>query len=64
MLPTWPPGPITDAPGGVAVYVWVRDDMLNVGEYKAQAWVEDGTKYYASDLYAYSVYDGPGDPPA
>jgi hypothetical protein len=49
---------------GKAVYVWVRDDMANVGQYQAQAWVTDGTKYYASDLYNYTVYDGPGDPPA
>lgn len=55
---------ITDAPNGVAEYQWVRADMLNVGQYTAQAWVEDGNKYYASDLYTYTVYDGPGDPPA
>jgi hypothetical protein len=48
---------------GKAIYSWVRDDMANPGQYQVQAWVEDGVKYYASDLYNYTVYDGPGDPP-
>lgn len=55
---------ITDEANGVCVYVWDRPDMEIVGRYTAQAWVEDGTKYYASDLYIYDVYDGPGEPPA
>ena len=54
---------LTDDVGGVVTYTWVRDDMLDVGEYTAQAWVNNGTNYFASDLYKYSVYDGPGDPP-
>lgn len=59
---------IVDAPGGQVSYGWVRGDMLVVGQYKVQAWVLEGvlttSKRYASDLYAYSVYDGPGVPPA
>jgi hypothetical protein len=59
---------ITDAPNGVATYEWVRDDMITVGQYLVQAWVLEGTdpdsKRYASDLYTYIVYDGPGEPPA
>lgn len=53
----------TDAPNGVIEYTWVRDDMLDIGEYTAQAWVDDGVNYFASDLYTYSIYDGPGTPP-
>ena len=54
---------VTDAAAGKVTYTWVRDDMLDVGEYTAQGWVDDTVNYYASDLYTYSVYDGPGDPP-
>lgn len=55
---------LTDPAGGVFEYEWVRPDMTIVGEYTAQAWVNNGTQFYASDLYLYSVYDGPEDPPA
>jgi hypothetical protein len=55
---------VTDAPGGVFEYTWVRADMITVGEYTAQGWVDNATSFYASDLYTYTVYDGPGDPPA
>lgn len=48
---------------GKVTYTWVRADMADVGEFKAQGWAENGTNYYASDLYLYSVYDGPGEPP-
>lgn len=54
---------VSDASNGKVTYTWVRDDMLDAGEYTAQAWVDDSVSYYASDLYIYSVYDGPGDPP-
>lgn len=54
---------LTDAPNGVLEYTWVRADMIEIGEYTAQAWVDNGTNYYASDLYTYTVYDGPEDPP-
>lgn len=54
---------LTDAVNGLVTYTWVRADMTTVGEYTAQAWVDNGTKYFASDLYIYSVYDGPGTPP-
>jgi hypothetical protein len=58
---------ITSPAGGEATYEWVRDDMLTVGEYTVQAWVLEGalatSKRFASDLYLYSVYDGPGTPP-
>ncbi len=53
----------TDAAGGEVTYVWVRADMTTAGEYTAQAWVNNGTKYFASDLFTYSVYDGPGTQP-
>jgi hypothetical protein len=55
---------LTDAVGGEVTYTWVRDDMADTGEYEAQVWVNNGTNYFASDLYTYSVYDGPGTPPA
>ncbi len=54
---------LTDAAGGKFEYTWVRDDMLTIGEYTAQGWVNNGTQFYASDLYTYTVYDGPEDPP-
>ncbi len=54
---------VSDAPNGKVTYTWVRNDMIDVGEYTAQAWVDDGVNWFASDLYVYSVYDGPGDPP-
>jgi hypothetical protein len=54
---------LTDATNGLVTYTWVREDMTTVGEYTAQAWVNNGTKYFASDLYIYSVYDGPGTQP-
>lgn len=54
---------VSDAPNGKVTYTWVRADMLNAGEYTVQAWVNNGVNYYASDLYTYSVYDGPGDAP-
>ncbi len=54
---------ITDAAGGIVTYTWVRADFLTIGEFTAQAWVNNGTKYFASDLYVYSVYDGPGTAP-
>ena len=57
-------GVIGDPTLGVVEYTWVREDMLNVGEYTAQAWVNNGTNYFASDLYIFTVYDGPGEPPA
>ncbi len=55
---------LTDAANGVLEYTWVRDDMFDIGEYTAQAWVNNGSQFYASDLYTYTVYDGPGEPPA
>lgn len=55
---------VGDGTGGVVKYTWVRDDMLTPGEYTLQAWTSNGVNYFASDLYLYSVYDGPGDPPA
>lgn len=54
---------VTDAPNGVVEYTWVKNDMLVVGQYTAQAWVDDTINYFASDLYTYTVYDGPGTPP-
>lgn len=53
----------TDGTDGKVTYTWVRDDMIDVGEYTCQVWVNNGANYFASDLYRYSVYDGPGDPP-
>lgn len=55
---------ITDAPNGEVTYAWVRADMIDPGDYTAQAWVDNDTNFYASDLYKYTVYDGPGEPPA
>lgn len=55
---------LTDAANGVLEYGWVRDDMLDIGEYTTQAWVNNGVNFFASDLYTYTVYDGPGTPPA
>ena len=55
---------LTDDVGGEITYTWVRDDMIDVGEYTLQAWCDNGINYFASDLYKYSVYDGPGTPPA
>lgn len=55
---------VTDAANGIVEYTWVRNDMLDPGEYTAQAWVDDDINFFASDLYTYSVYDGPGTPPA
>ena len=55
---------LTDGPTGIVTYTWVRDDMLDVGEYQLQAWIDNGVLYFASDLYKYTVYDGPGSPPA
>lgn len=54
---------ITTPASGIAIYTWVRADMEVPGRYSAQAWVFNGTKYFASDLYMYDVYDGPGEPP-
>ena len=54
---------LTDPVLGLVTYTWVKADMLTVGDYTAQAWVDNGTKFFASDLYIYSVYDGPGTPP-
>ncbi len=54
---------LTDPAGGIVTYTWVRADMTTTGEYTAQAWVDNGTKYFASDLYIYTVYDGPGEQP-
>lgn len=54
---------LTDPVNGLVTYTWVKADMLTLGEYTAQAWVDNGTKFFASDLYIYSVYDGPGTPP-
>ncbi len=54
---------VTDAPNGKVTYTWVRADFQPVGDFTAQAWVDNGTKFFGSDLYLYSVYDGPGTPP-
>jgi len=54
---------VTTPASGIVTYTWVKADMAAAGEYKAQAWVNNGTKYFASDLYLYTVYDGPGTPP-
>jgi hypothetical protein len=54
---------MTDAPNGLVTYGWVRDDMFDPGEYTSQAWVDNGVNFFASDLYIYSIYDGPGSPP-
>ncbi len=58
-------GPIvlTDAANGVVTYTWARADLQTIDDFLAQAWVDNGTKYFASDLYVYSIYDGPGTPP-
>jgi hypothetical protein len=59
---------VLDAVNGQISYAWVQPDMLTQGQFTVQAWVLEGTdpdsKRYASDLYTYTVYDGPGDPPA
>ena len=55
---------VTDSGNGETTYVWVRGDMDTVGEYQLQGWINNGTKYFASDLYIYTVYDGPGTEPA
>lgn len=54
---------LTDATNGVFEYTWVRADMITVGEYTAQGWVDNATNFFASDLYTYTVYDGPEEPP-
>jgi hypothetical protein len=54
---------MTDAVNGIVTYTWDRADMQTIEEFTVQAWVDNGTKYFASDLYIYTVYDGPGTPP-
>ena len=54
---------LTDAVNGIVTYTWVRNDMTDPGQYTAQAWVDNTGNYFASDLYIYTVYDGPGTPP-
>lgn len=51
---------VSDPVNGVVTYTWTKDDMADPGEYTAQLWVDNGTNFFASDLYIYSVYDGPG----
>ena len=55
---------MTYAPQGIVTYTWARADFQTIGEFQAQSWVDNGTKYHASDLYIYTVYDGPGAPPS
>lgn len=53
----------TDGTDGWVVYTWVVDDMAEPSGYVGQMWASNGTNRYESDLFIYSVYDGPGDAP-
>ena len=45
---------------GVVQYQWTADDMADLGDYEVQIRVwDEALKRYASDLFIYSVYDGP-----
>lgn len=55
---------VGDPANGQLQYAWTANDMLETGEYILQAWVYNGSNQrYASDLYQYTVYDGPGEAP-
>lgn len=52
---------IVDAGNGVVQYQWSATDMLEASSYRAQLWVWDtAMRRYASDVFVYEVYDGPG----
>lgn len=52
-----------DPATGKVSYTWSATDMAEPSGYTGQMWVSNGTNRYASDLFKYKVYDGPGDAP-
>ena len=54
---------LSDGPTGVGQYAWHSDDMSQPGSYRLQMWASNGTNKYASDVFTYIVYDGPGTAP-
>lgn len=54
-------GAITDAANGLVQAGWVPASMTaQLGEYRAQFWVTDGTVNYPGIELAWHVKDGPG----
>jgi hypothetical protein len=52
---------LADAATGLVQANWVSADMTaQIGEYRAQFWVTDGTVNYPSIELAWRVKDGPG----
>lgn len=51
-----------DAANGIVKYTWAAEDMAAVGSYRLQIWVWDDpmTQRYASDIFAFEVYEGVG----
>lgn len=54
---------VTDGTDGWVRYTWVADDMAEPSSYTGQMWASNGTNRYESDLFLYTVYDGPGSAP-
>lgn len=57
---------ITDGPNGIITYTWDPDDMQTPGNYRGLMWVQndpDPTVRLASDLFLWTVVDGPGPTP-
>ncbi len=63
-LGTGAKGLVTDGTDGKANYTWVTNDMNEAGFFQGQMWAAKGTNRYASDVFEYNVYDGPGTAPA
>lgn len=61
------PPAITDGPNGKVTYIWGPDDMQVSGEYSGLIWVQDTSTNpnlrLGSDLFVWSVKDGPGPTP-
>lgn len=54
---------ITTPAAGQATYTWVAADLATSGFYNGQMWVGNNTNRYASVIFQYQVFDGPGDAP-
>lgn len=53
---------IIDFDDALVRYTWAASDMATPASYRLQIWVENAgdTERYASDMFAYEVYDGIG----
>jgi hypothetical protein len=57
-------GEVSSGTNAEAKYVWDGTLLTETGFYRAQLWIGNGTKRFASIVFEFLVEDGPGDTPS